>query len=115
MKTKLEQRDAVQKLLSLKDTAQSIETDLQRVRQTQQQIEIDLQKIAVIEGPATVHQIGNNYFYKKRKHQILCAVILERQKLEQLHQHHMDKLNAVKTRLAQATKKLNLLGDRPSC
>ena len=112
MKTKLEQRDAVQELLSLKNIAQSIETDLHRVRQTQQQIETDLKEIAVIDGPATVHQIGNNYFYKKRKHQMLCAVIQERQNLEQLQQRHMEKLNAVKLSLTQTTKKLNVLSEK---
>ncbi|MBN2715572.1 MAG: hypothetical protein JXX14_06930 [Deltaproteobacteria bacterium] len=113
-KTRLEQKEALQKLTSLKDIAASIESDLQRVRQTQTEIEIDLQQIATIEGPATVHQIGNNYFYKKRKHQLLCAVIQERQELERLHQLQIEKLNSVKNVLAQATRRLGHLSDRQS-
>lgn len=114
MKTKLEQKDALQKLSSLKNITESIETDLQRIRQTQSQIEIDLKKISSVEGPATVHQIGNNYFYKKRKHQMLCAVIQERQKLEKLHSQHMEKLNSIKNMVAQATRRLGHLTDKQS-
>jgi hypothetical protein len=114
MKTKLEQKDALQKLSSLKSITDSIEHDLQRIRQTQSQIEIDLKKISTIDGPTTVHQIGNNYFYKKRKHQMLCAVIQERQKLENLHRQHMEKLNSMRTLVAQTTKRLGHLTDKQS-
>ena len=114
MKTMLEQKDAVQKLTSLKNITESIESDLQRIRQTQSQIEVDLKKISTIDGPATVHQIGNNYFYKKRKHQMLCAVIQERQKLELLHSQHMEKLNSIKNLVAQTTRRLSHMADKQS-
>ena len=112
IKTKLEQKEALQTFSSLKNTTLSIENDLKRVRQTQTEIEIDLKKIATPEEPVTVHQIGNNYFYKKRKRQMLSAVIQERKKLEQLHQQHLDKLNSLKTVLAQTTRRLGILNDK---
>jgi hypothetical protein len=114
MKTKLDQKEALQTLSSLKNITHAIETDLKRVRQTQTEIEIDLKKISTLEGPVTVHQIGNNYFCKKRKHQMLSAVIKERQKLEQLHKQHLEKLNSAQTLLAQTTKRLGHLSEKAS-
>ncbi|MBN2528172.1 MAG: hypothetical protein JXR76_17400 [Deltaproteobacteria bacterium] len=112
MKTKLDQKEALQNLSSLKTITRAIESDLQRIRQTQTEIEIDIKKISTLEGPVTVHQIGNNYFYKKRKHQMLSAVIQERQKLEQLHRHHLEQLNSAQTMLAQVTKRLGHLNEK---
>ncbi|MBN2341695.1 MAG: hypothetical protein JXR45_09405 [Deltaproteobacteria bacterium] len=108
----MEQKDALQQLSSLKHTTATLEDDLNRVRQTQTEIEIDLARISQIEGPATVHQIGDNYFCRKRKHQMLSAVIKERQKLEKLYTQHLEKLNSMKDLLANATRRLNRLADK---
>ena len=111
-KNKVEQKETVQQLSSLREATRCIERDLDRVRRTQLEIEVDLKNISQPTGPVTVHQIGNNYFYKKRKHQMLSAVIKERQKLETLHRHHMDRLNSLKKALAQTTKTIGHLTDK---
>lgn len=114
VKTKMEQREVIKKLSSLKNLTTSIENDLNRIRQTQTEIEIDLERISRVEGPATVHQIGDNYFWRKRKHQLLNAVIQERKKLEKLHQIHMEKVNSMKSVLTSTTKLLGRLNDKTS-
>lgn len=112
MKTKLEQKETLQTLSSLKTVTQSIEHDLRRIRQTQTQIETDLKKITTHDGPTTVHQIGNNYFHRKRKHEMLIAIIKERQQLEKKHKTHIEKLNSMKCCLADTTKRLQYLNEK---